>query len=94
MKAKAIREYIGGVHLWGKRKSDTGRKVAHCGDLTSYFEGDVSTKDCFLHDFAEVFSDEVCRKMVLEVNSGNEDMRSIISDLKSIGVQFVQTTQN
>ena len=34
---KLLREFIGGVHLWGKSISSTGRKVAHCGDTNSYF---------------------------------------------------------
>lgn len=86
--AEAFREQIGGVHLWGKRKSETGRKVAHCGDLTSYFEGDMETKALFLQQFNKCFDDGICRKMVLEVNSGNEDMLSIITDLRENGVVF------
>ena len=34
---KAIRHNILGIHLWGKRKSASGRKVAHSGDWNSYF---------------------------------------------------------
>ena len=88
-KAEAFREQIGGVHLWGKRKSETGRKVAHCGDLTSYFEDDLETKTLFLQQFNKCFDDGICRKMVLEVNSGNEDMLSIITDLRGNGVEFI-----
>ena len=33
--------------------------------------------------------DGVARKMVLEVNSGNEDLRSIVADLQGVGVKFV-----
>ena len=88
-KAQDFREQIGGVHLWGKRKSETGRKVAHCGDLTSYFEGNIELKSLFLEQFNKTFDDGVCRKMVLEVNSGNDDLLSIISDLRSNGVMFV-----
>ena len=88
-KAQDFRDQIGGVHLWGKRKSETGRKVAHCGDLTSYFEGDLELKGLFLEQFNKTFDDGICRKMVLEVNSGNEDLISIITDLRSNGVMFV-----
>lgn len=80
--------YIGGVHLWGKKISDTGRKVAHCGNLDTYF-GDVTVKENFLKGFKACFDDDVVRKMVLEVNSGNEDLQAIVSDLKSVGVRFV-----
>lgn len=85
---KPYRAHIGGVHLWGKKMSDTGRKVAHCGNLDTYF-GDVEIKDHFLQGFKDCFDDGVARKMVLEVNSGNEDLQSIVSDLKDAGVRFV-----
>lgn len=85
---KQIREYIGGVHLWGKRRSKTGRKVSHCGDLNSYFEYNDSLKQSFLEAFADCFNDNKPRKLVLEVNSGNEDLMSIISDLKTAGILF------
>ena len=84
---KLFREYIGGVHLWGNRVSEPGRKVAHCGDLKSYF-GDADVKQHFLEAFRNCFDDDVVRKMVLEVNSGNEDLMSIIRDLKSVGIVF------
>ena len=83
-----IRNRIGGVHLWGKRRSDTGRKVSHCGGLTSFFENEI-IKRAFLPTFVECFDDGVIRKMVLEVNSGNEDLISIIDDLQGSGVLFV-----
>lgn len=85
---KPYRAYIGGVHLWGKKISDTGRKVAHCGNLDTYFE-DTAIKGHFLQGFRDCFDDGVVRKMVLEVNSGNEDLQSIVTDLKGVGVRFV-----
>lgn len=88
-KTEAFRGQIGGVHLWGKRKSDTGRLVSHCGDLTSYFGGDLNMKTEFLEAFNSCFDDGVARKMVLEVNSGNDDLQSIIRDLRENGVVFV-----
>ena len=87
-KTKDIRAFIGGVHLWGKRYSDTGRKVSHCGDLNSYF-GNSDVKAAFLKAFNNCFDDGIVRKMVLEVNSGNEDLMSIINDLRATGVRFV-----
>lgn len=85
--AVEFRQFIGGVHLWGKRRADTGRKVSHCGDLSSYFEDD-GVKDAFLGCFNDCFDDGIVRKMVLEVNSGNEDLKSIINDLVSCHVAF------
>lgn len=87
--AESFREQIGGVHLWGKTRTDTGRKVAHCGDLSTYFDGDSETKSLFLQLFKKVFDDGITRKMVLEVNSGNADLISITSDLRKNGVVFV-----
>ena len=88
-KTEAFRDQIGGVHLWGKRKSKSGRLVSHCGDLTSYFNGDVELKVRFLQAFNACFDDGIERKMVLEVNSGNDDLLSIVSDLRNNGVMFV-----
>ena len=86
--SKQFRSFIGGVHLWGKSISSTGRKVAHCGDLNSYF-GDQAIKEHFLQAFKDCFDDGVARKMVLEVNSGNADLQSIVADLRSVGISFV-----
>lgn len=86
---QSLRPFIAGVHFWGKRKSPTGCKVAHCGDLNSYFENDILLKNQFLSQFVNCFNDNVNRKMVLEVNSGHDDMISIISDLRQAGVQFM-----
>ena len=87
--ATEYRPHIGGVHLWGKRKSATGRKVAHCGDLTSYFAEAPHIKESFLQQFQSTFDDGVTRKMVLEVNSGNDDLMSIVADLKAYGISFI-----
>ena len=74
--------------MWGKRKSTTGRKVAHCGDLRSYFEEQKDIIQHFLLEFNSLFSDSIIRKLVLEVNSGNEDLKSIVDDLLNIGIIF------
>ena len=87
--SEPFRQHIGGVHLWGKKISDTGRTVAHCGDLNSYF-GNSEVKTLFLQAFKTCFDDGITRKMVLEVNSGNEDMLSIITDLQHTGIVFVE----
>lgn len=86
---KPYRTHIGGVHLWGKRKNDNGRKVAHCGDLNSYFDNDTNVKMIFIKAFMDLFDDEQERKLVLEVNSSNEDLISIVDDLILAGVKFV-----
>lgn len=86
---KPLRDQIGGVHLWGKRKSESGRLVSHCGDLNSYFAGDMDLKRQFLQAFCDCFDDGVARKLVLEVNSGNEDLLSIVQDLLAAYVLFL-----
>lgn len=87
-KTRGFRKFIGGVHLWGKSISRTGRKVSHCGDLTSYF-GNNEIKVNFLKSFRDCFNDGIVRRMVLEVNSGNQDLQSIITDLISVGIKFM-----
>lgn len=86
---KPLRDQIGGVHLWGKRKSESGRLVSHCGDLNSYFAGNMDLKNHFLQAFRDCFDDDVTRKMVLEVNSGNDDLLSIVQDLRENQVLFI-----
>ena len=85
---KPLRDQIGGVHLWGKRKSESGRLVSHCGDLNSYFAGDMDLKHQFLQAFCSCFDDGKVRKLVLEVNSGNEDLLSIVQELQRTSILF------
>lgn len=85
---KELRGYIGCVHLWGKKLYANGEKTSHCGDLNSYF-GCKSDKLAFLESFTECFNDSVVRKMVLEVNSGDDDLLSIIKDLRTFGINFI-----
>lgn len=86
--ASTIKDFIEGVHLWGKKETKSGRRVSHCGDLNTYFK-DPAAKQEFLTEFVRCFDDGKIRKMVLEVNSGNDDLRSILSDLEAAGVRFV-----
>lgn len=87
--AKYIRKYIGGVHLWGKGLSANGRKISHYGDFNTYFNHDLKLKDDFLYSLGELFNDGVCRNLVLEVNSNNDDNLSIIKDLDSAGFKYI-----
>lgn len=85
---RSIRHNIAGIHLWGKRKNASGKRVAHCGDLTSYFYDKAETKALFLSALVRFLDDERPRYFVPEVNSGQADFLSIITDLLSAGVQF------
>jgi len=89
-KLKPITSYIYGIHIWGKRKSQNGRSIAHVGDLNSYFDYNDDLKQLFLFlaKIAEIFNDNIDRYLVLEVNSGNEDMLSILDDLIKAGFSF------
>ena len=73
--------FIKGIHLWGKKRSNKGRLVAHSGDLTTYFE-DNNKKEIFLNWLYVFLNDGTQRYFVPEVNSSNEDLRSIIDDLE------------
>lgn len=75
------RSHIKGIHLWGKKKSATGRWVAHCGTLDTYFGGNDAVKAQFLAGIWQICNDDVPRFLVPEVNSGADDLESIITDL-------------
>ena len=88
LQTREFRQYIGGIHLWGKAYSANGKRIAHQGDLNTYFQT-TDIKSSFLALFRDIFSDNMVRKMVLEVNSNNRDLYSIIHDLQSVDIQFV-----
>ena len=85
-KIHAYQIHIKGVHLWGKKKSDKGRWIAHCGTFDTYFGGKDASKEVFLNGIARVCDDGATRFLVPEVNSGAEDLRSIIADLAHAGM--------
>lgn len=85
---KEIRQYIDGVHLWGKRISK-GRRIAHCGNFDTYFNYDMKLKKAFLDSLRRLFDDNQIRNLVLEVNSQNEDLFSIIEDLNKAGFTYI-----
>jgi len=85
---KDCRSYIKGIHLWGKKRSDSGRWVSHSGNLDTYFDGDTTVKKIFLDELAYLFDDNIKRYFVPEVNSSDSDLKSIIKDLLSVGFTF------
>lgn len=82
------RKNIKCLHLWGKKKSETGRIVSHVGDLNTYFNDNQSLKSFFLNEIFNLFSDEHPRYFVPEVNSNDSDLASIVQDLLSVGFKF------
>jgi len=83
-----LNEYTESIHLWGKRKSQSGRNVAHCGDFSSYF-GSIDKKNTFLDWLISFLDDDKLRYFVPEVNSSDEDLHSIVGDLENAGIRFV-----
>jgi hypothetical protein len=86
---KKIRHNIAGLHLWGKKVSASGRRIAHIGDLNDYFMGMQDIKSLFLQHMADAFDDDILRYFVPEVNSQNDDLHSIIRDLEYYGFTFI-----
>lgn len=75
------RDMIKGIHIWGKKKSATGRWVAHSGNLDTYFPDNPEVKKTFIHGIHRICDDGARRFFVPEVNSGAEDLESIMNDL-------------
>lgn len=86
---RGIRHNIAGIHLWGKRKNADGRRIAHTGDLNSYFFDSQETKSLFLSELSHLLDDNVPRYFVPEVNSGQADFLSILQDLLDSGFIFL-----
>ena len=83
------RKYIKGLHIWGKRKNLAGKWSAHRGDLNSFFDNNVQTKNHFMSQLRELFNDDIKRYFVPEVNSNDIDLESIIDDFRNIGFKFI-----
>ena len=86
---------VGAIHLWGKQKrksktSGTSRWTPHCGDLNTFFSGEQDKKAAFLTSVKDTFDDQKERYFVPEVNTTEEDLQSIIQDMVSAGITFVQ----
>ncbi|MEA4893872.1 MAG: hypothetical protein VB064_01270 [Oscillospiraceae bacterium] len=79
-----------GIHIWGKRKSSSGRVVPHVGDLNNLFCELSKQKNDFLELIAEFYNDDIPRYFVPEVNSKKEDLESIVMDFIDVGAVFDQ----
>lgn len=78
------RDHIKGIHIWGKKKSSTGRWVAHAGNFDTYFGGNNEVKEIFLAGIDLICNDGIERFLVPEVNSSGEDLALIIQGLCNI----------
>lgn len=74
------RGLIKGIHIWGKKKSQTGRWVAHSGNLDTYFGCNQDVKAKFIEGIMKVCNDDIPRFLVPEVNSGASDLANIVKD--------------
>ena len=72
---------IKGIHIWGKKKNPKGRWISHCGTLDTYFGGNEESKTIFLNGIKRICDDGRTRFLVPEVNSGAEDLKSIVEDI-------------
>ena len=55
--------YIGGFHLWGKRKSQTGRWTSHIGNLNTFFSNNDLLKDEFIKTILESIKEKYLKKV-------------------------------
>lgn len=55
-----LRDYIEGVHLWGKSiPNGTNKRIAHYGNLNTYFYNNQELKKEFLNSFFYLFNDNM-----------------------------------
>ena len=86
---KSIRNFITYTHIWGR-----ANKGVHNADLNTYFEKNEKIKNCFLEGIHDLFDDGRPRYFLPEIYSGNDEMsgkeciKSIVKDLKSVGIKF------
>ena len=89
---KSYASVVLAIHLWGKRKSPkTNRWSPHSGDLNTFFGNDNEKKTVFLNSLKSTYDDEIKRYFVPEVNTSEDDLKSIVTDMTSAGISFVQT---
>ena len=82
-------KYIGGFHMWGKRKTGNDKRwIPHTGDLNTFFSYNNTLKLSFLNSVLNTFSDDEDRFFVPEVNSNEDDLQSIITDMINAGFNF------
>lgn len=90
MDLKEYTEKVLSIHLWGKRKSEGSKRwSSHAGNLDTFFSNDQDKKRCFLESLKTVFDDNMKRYFVPEVNTSEEDLKSIVNDLIETGITFV-----
>lgn len=61
----------------------------HTGNLNDFFSNNNQLKKEFIFSIINTFDDNMIRYFVLEVNSSEEDLKSIVSDLLGYEIEFV-----
>jgi hypothetical protein len=83
------KKLIGGIHMWGKLKSEDGKRwKPHAGDFDTFFCNNKDFKHVFLFSVSSTFNDNIPRYFVPEVISGVEDFHSIVKDMEQAGFKF------
>ena len=85
---KKYKDVIGGLHMWGKCKDKKGKWVSHSGNFDVLFSNNNELKHEFLASIFSTFNDDIERYFVPEVNSGQDDLHSIVADIKKAGFIF------
>jgi len=88
LKIKEYRELIGGFHMWGKLKSEN-RCIPHAGNFDTFFNFNQLAKEAFLSSVFSAFNDDIPRYFVPEVNSGENDFHSIVTDMEKAEFRFI-----
>jgi hypothetical protein len=85
---KKYKKVIGGIHMWGKSKDENGNWVSHAGNFNNLFSNNNNLKHEFLNSVFSIFNDDIERYFVPEVNSGESDLHSIVTDMENEGFIF------
>lgn len=87
-KIRTCRDYIDGIHVWGQDIEKSGKVRSHFGDLNTFFIS-KELKEYFLKKVLETFDDGRARYFVPEVNSNEEDLKSVVDDFYKSGFKFI-----
>jgi len=79
---KKYKKLIGGFHMWGKYRDENRNWISHAGNLNTLFSYNDELKQEFLKSVSSTFDDDIARYFVPEVNSGEDDLLSIINDME------------
>ena len=88
-KLKTYAGHIQGIHLFSKMKGNEGRVKLNAANFDSYLKNNQKKKKALLQALAFLFEDNIERYLILETNSGLEDVSAVLKDLYSAGFTFI-----